>query len=128
MWKCDNLKMEKRENIIVKKTLTFAVQIIEYCEHLESKKKFVIAIQLLKSGTSIGANIREAQNSKSLSDFIHKFKIAVKEIDETEYWLELCELSNNYPSTGNLKAELNEIMLISNKIISNAKKRLKNEN
>jgi len=60
--------MENKENIILQKSLDFAIQIIEYCELLESNKKFVIARQLLKSGTSIGANIHEAQNAESKAD------------------------------------------------------------
>lgn len=82
--------MEEKENIIVKLTFQFAIEIIKYTAGLQENKKFVIANQLLKSGTSIGANIREAQNAESKSDFVHKFKIAAKEIDETIYWLELC--------------------------------------
>ena len=85
--------MEKKENIILKLTFRFSLEIIKYCEALELNKKFVIANQLLKSGTSIGANVREAQNAESKPDFVHKFKIAEKEIEETNYWLELCEFS-----------------------------------
>ncbi len=68
--------MKNSENIIVKLTFEFALEIIEFCEILEANKRFVIANQLLKSGTSIGANVREAQNAESKNDFIHKFKIA----------------------------------------------------
>ena len=75
-----------KENVIVDLSLEFALDIIEYSEMLEENRKFVIANQLLKSGTSIGANIREAQNAESKADFIHKLKIAAKEADETEYW------------------------------------------
>jgi four helix bundle protein len=56
--------------------------IIDFCEELERKRKFVIANQLLKAGTSIGANIHEAQNAESRADFIHKVKIAAKEVEE----------------------------------------------
>lgn len=80
-----------RENIVVTKSVEFALGIIAYCEVLENNRKFVIANQLLKSGTSIGANIHEAQNAESRADFIHKVKIAAKEIEETKYWLLLCE-------------------------------------
>ena len=114
--------MLQKENIIVKKTLTFALEIIKYCEKLEENRKYIIANQLLKSGTSIGANIREAQNAESKNDFIHKFKIAAKEMDETEYWLELCHLSDNYPPVTNLKDQLIEISKIVNKIISTSKR------
>jgi four helix bundle protein len=63
---------------------------------LEAHHKYVIAKQILKAGTSIGANVREAQNAESKIDFIHKMKIAAKEADETEYWLLLCNRSNAY--------------------------------
>ncbi len=79
-----------KDNLIVDLTFKFSLAIIQYCEELEVNKKFVIARQLLKSGTSIGANVGEAQNAESKSDFIHKFKVAAKEADETEYWLQLC--------------------------------------
>lgn len=76
-----------KPNIIVEKSFKFALKIVAFCELLEDKKKFVVSRQLLRSGTSIGANIREAQNAESKVDFIHKFKLAAKEADETEYWL-----------------------------------------
>ena len=69
--------MEKK-NQILELSFEFALQIIEFTELLEEKRKFVIANQLLKSGTSIGANVREAQNCESKADFIHKMKIATK--------------------------------------------------
>ena len=74
-----------KQNPIVDKSFHFAVEIVEFCDLLYENKKYVIAQQLLKSGTSIGANIREAQNAESKADFIHKMKIAAKEADETEY-------------------------------------------
>ena len=70
--------MEAKDNVIIKLTFQFSLDIIKYCESLQEDKKFIIANQLLKSGTSIGANIREAQNAESKADFIHKFKIAAK--------------------------------------------------
>lgn len=114
--------MEK-ENIIVSKTIYFALDIIAFCEILEQNRKFVIANQLLKSGTSIGANVHEAQNAESRADFIHKIKIAAKEIEETKYWLVLCERSPSYPFEPTLKSKINEIGLIVYKIISSSKSR-----
>jgi len=73
---------DDKENIIVEKSFQFALKIVDYCELLEENRKFVVARQLLKSGTSIGANIRESQNAESKTDFIHKMKIAAKEADE----------------------------------------------
>jgi len=115
--------MENKENIIVTLTFKFALEIIRYCDNLQENKKFVIANQLLKSGTSIGANIREAQNAQSKADFIHKFKISAKEIEETTYWLELCKFSNNYPDVDNLIEQLSTISKIVNKIIITSKQK-----
>jgi len=110
-----------RDNLIVKLSLEFALDIIDFSELLEETKKFVIAKQLLKSGTSIGANIRAAQNAESKADFIHKMKIAIKEADETEYWLTLCEMSKNYPKNEQLKIKLQSMINILSKIISSSK-------
>jgi len=71
-----------------------------YCELLDGQKKYIISRQLLKSGTSIGANAMEAQNAESKADFIHKMKIAAKEGEESQYWLWLCEYANSYPDCG----------------------------
>jgi len=111
-----------KRNIIVEMSFQFSIGIIEFCEELESKKKFVIARQLLRSGTSIGANIREAQNAESKADFIHKMKISAKEIDETNYWLELCKYSKNYPVNEDLILQLKDIMKVLSKIIGTAKR------
>lgn len=115
--------MEQKENVIVNLTFQFALEIIKYAEGLQDSKKFVIANQLLKSGTSIGANIREAQNAESKADFIHKFKIAAKEIEETFYWLELCKFSANYPEVEDLLIRLENISRIVNKIIITSKQK-----
>ncbi|WP_206540705.1 four helix bundle protein [Kordia jejudonensis] len=106
------------KNVVVEKSIEVALEIIEYCEKLEVHKKFVIANQLLKSGTSIGANIHEAQNAESKADFIHKIKIATKELEETKYWLILCEQSKNYPTNKTLKEKVNQLGLILYKILS----------
>ncbi|MFP9114968.1 four helix bundle protein [Flavobacterium sp. RHBU_3] len=111
----------ERENLIVTKSVDFALEIIQFCELLEQHKKFVIAKQLLRCGTSIGANIHEAQNAESRADFIHKVKIAAKEVEETKYWLLLCERSNSYPFNPALKIGIGEIGLIIYKILSTSK-------
>lgn len=114
--------MEKSGNEILDLTFEFAVAIIEFAEILEQNKKFVIANQLLKSGTSIGANTREAQNAESKLDFVHKMKIAAKEAEETEYWLLLCQHSKNFPDATSLQTSLLSIKKILTKIISSSKK------
>jgi len=109
------------ENIILKKTIEFSLAVIEYAEELEQQRKYVIARQLLKCGTSIGANVHEAQNAESRTDFIHKFKIAAKEVEETKYWLVLCHNSKHYPPCEHLNNLLSEIDKIITKIISTSK-------
>lgn len=79
-----------RENIVKTKSFAFAVRIVKLYQYLcLDKKEFVLSKQLLRSGTSVGAMIREAEHSESKADFIHKMAISQKEINETIYWLEL---------------------------------------
>ena len=110
-------------NPLLKKTIEFSLAVIEYCEKLEADKKFILARQLLKSATSIGANSMEAQNPESKADFIHKIKIAAKEADETQYWLTLCDFAKSYPDCKYLPDKLDELTKIIGKIISTSKKR-----
>ncbi|BAP29787.1 TIGR02436 family protein [Chryseobacterium sp. StRB126] len=111
-----------KENIIVNKTFDFALNSIEFSEGLYKINKFSLANQIFKSGTSIGANVRDAQNAESKADFIHKIKIAAKEADETEYWLLLCLKSPHLNSPEEkLLLDLKEIILILSKIISTSK-------
>ena len=112
---------DDKENLIVKLTFEFALDIIEFSEELESNRKYAIARQIIRSGTSIGANVREAQNAESRNDFIHKFKIAAKEADETEYFLLLCQFSKGYPFNKELIDKLNVINKILSKIIASSK-------
>ena len=111
-----------KRNEVLELSFEFALQIIEYTEVLEAKRKYVIARQLLKSGTSVGANIREAQNAHSRRDFISKCVIAMKEADETEYWLLLCQKSKNYPETKELLHQILSIKKLLSKIISSSVK------
>jgi four helix bundle protein len=116
-----NFDAPHEDNPIMKLTFEFALKIIELSEWLEDNKKFVIARQLLKSGTSIGANVYEAQNAESKSDFIHKLKIAAKEADETQYWLLLVEYSLDYPEIKDLLESLQVIRKMLSKIIASSK-------
>lgn len=111
-----------KENIIVNKTFDFALQIIEFSEMFFEQKRFSLANQILKAGTSIGANVRESQNAESKADFIHKMKIAAKEADEVEYWLLLCKHSKVLTSPSQeIFDDLKSIQLILSKIISTSK-------
>lgn len=79
-----------KEKILFPKSMAFAIRCVNLYKFLTTEKKeFVMSKQLLRSGTSIGANIRESRNAQSLADFINKLSIALKEADETQYWLEL---------------------------------------
>ena len=120
---CENEIMGEavRNNVILDKTISFSLEIISFCELLETERKFVVSKQLLRSGTSIGANIHEAQSAESRNDFIHKMKIAAKEIEETKYWLILCNRSDPYPSNEQLYENVHEIGLIVYKIIASSK-------
>lgn len=110
-----------KNNLIVNLSFDFALDIIAYAELLEKNKKYVLSNQLLKSGTSIGANIKEAQNAESKIDFIHKLKITLKEVDETEYWLLLCKHTKDYPETDLLIEKLISIAKVLNKIVATSK-------
>lgn len=112
--------MEK-DNLIVTLTFQFALDIIVFTELLEQTKKYNLANQLFRSGTSIGANVREAQGCESKADFIHKMKIAYKEAEETRYWLELCAKSKSYSDPNILLDNILSILKVLGKIISTSK-------
>ncbi|SKB88588.1 four helix bundle protein [Daejeonella lutea] len=82
--------------VVATKSYSFALEVIEIHRHLlETKKEYVLSKQLLRSGTAIGALIKEAEHAQSRADFLHKMNIALKEANETEYWLMLLKDSNN---------------------------------
>jgi four helix bundle protein len=83
------------ESIIKKKSFEFALRIVKLYKYLvEVKKEYVISKQLLRSGTAVGALVREAEHAESRADFIHKMSMALKESNESEYWLELLHKSD----------------------------------
>ncbi|HTJ49953.1 MAG TPA: four helix bundle protein [Cyclobacteriaceae bacterium] len=110
-----------KDNAIVKMTFQFSLDVIEFTESLRDMKKFVFSDQLLRAGCSIGANVKEAQSAESKADFIHKLKIASKEAEEAEYWLELCEFAKSYPKPGKLLIDIESILKVLSKIISSSK-------
>ena len=83
-----------KENALINKSLCFASRILKLHQHLLKSKEFIISKQIVRSGTSIGANINEANYGQSRADFISKMHIALKETAETEYWLRLLHLSD----------------------------------
>ena len=115
------MQTDNGRNLIVELSFSFALKIIKYAERLEGKRKYIISRQLLRAGTSIGANVWEAQNAESKADFIHKLKIAAKEADETEYWLLLCKNSENYENCEELLNDCISIAKVLSKIIASSK-------
>lgn len=83
----------KKENLIEQKSFEFALEIIKFYKSLINEKEFIISKQLLRSGTSIGANVSESISAVSKKDFINKLSIALKEARETKYWLLLLQKS-----------------------------------
>ena len=80
----------KKSNIIKDKSFAFALRIVKLYKFLIENKEFVLSKQLLRSGTSVGAMIRESEHAESIADFIRKMAIAQKEANETDYWIECC--------------------------------------
>ncbi len=98
----------KKENIIVTKTEAFSVRIINLHKYLENvKKEFAMSNQIYRCGTSIGANVAESINAQSTKDFISKLNIALKETDETEYWLR-CLYHSGYITEKQYKSVFND--------------------
>lgn len=112
----------KTENIIIDKTFNFSLSIISLFKKLQENKEFIISKQLLKSATSIGANVEEATAAQSKKDFINKMSVASKEARETKYWLRL--LNDSELTTLDVLNEIKEVNHIINiitKIIITAK-------
>ena len=111
-----------KDNVIVEKSFSFSVRIVNLCGELcRDRKEYVLSKQLLKSGTSIGANINEAQAAQSRSDFKSKMSIAAKEARETMYWLDLLSatgyIDKNRPDHGALFNEIDSIVRILTSIV-----------
>lgn len=121
--------MRGRENYLKDKSFRFALRIVRLYKHLvKEKKEFVMSKQILRAGTSIGANIREAQNAQSKLDFIHKLSISQKEADETLYWLELLNQSEylETPIFDSLFNDASELLRLLKSIILTTRSNLKN--
>ena len=119
--------MIKRENILKKKSFDFAIRIVNLYKYIqEEKKEYIMNKQLMRSGTSVGAMVREAEYAESISDFIHKMAIAQKEINETIYWLELLK-ETEYISTKEFES-INSDAIEIIKLITTTIKTAKNKN
>ncbi len=124
--------MSQSKSILKEKSFAFAILIVKAYKILaEEKREFIMSKQLLRSGTSVGANIREAKNAESTNDFIHKLGIAQKECDETLYWLELLKETEylSHESFSGLSDEANQILkMIRSTILTIKQKSLKSHN
>ena len=112
-------------SVVLNKSMDFAVRIVKLYQYLcNNKKEYVISKQLLKSGTSVGANLREAKYAQSRNDFISKNSIALKEISETQYWLELLYKTEiiNSCEFDDINNDCNEIIKLLTAIVKSSKK------
>lgn len=118
------------KNITANKSYAFALRIIKLYKFLVSEKKeYVLSKQILRSGTSVGANIREAEHAQSKKDFINKMSIALKEANETEYWLMLLKDSEyiSIDSFNSIHPDSVEIIKLLASIVKSSKKSIENE-
>ena len=121
----------KTDNQILTDSKAFAIRIIKLYMYLkENKQEYILSKQILRSGTSIGANVRESVNAQSLMDFINKMNIALKEANETEYWLELLNETSfiDEKQFSSINNDCSKIVGTLTKIIKTAKKRIEEEN
>ena len=121
----------KGPNVILEKSFEFAIEIVKFTSKIaKEKQEYVITKQLLKSGTSIGANVSEAAFAQSKLDFIHKLSIGLKEANESRYWLNLLKQTNymNIIEFENLMTLNNDILYLLTKSIKTAKENLRTSN
>jgi len=111
------------DNAILIKSKAFAIRTVKLYQYLTAnKKEYILSKQILRSGTSIGANVKEAQYGQSKRDFVHKMRIALKEASETEYWLELLFETGYIESKhyDSLYKDCNEILRLLNSIVQSS--------
>ncbi|WP_339917238.1 four helix bundle protein [Yeosuana marina] len=115
----------KKDNVVKDKSFLFAIRIVKLSKVLvEEHKEYIISKQLLRSGTSIGANVRESEHAESKADFIHKLSIALKEANETEYWLDLLKETGylNNSEYLSIQFDVKEILKLLISILKTSKK------
>ena len=120
----------KQENVILEKSFAFAVRAVKLYKYLcDEKKEYVLSKQLLRSGTSIGANINEAQAAQSTNDFVAKMSIASKEARESKYWIDLLSqtgfLDSSEQHTQILRNDIDELIKMLTSIIKTTQERNK---
>ncbi len=118
-----------KENVVKNKSFELAIRIVNLYRFLcEQKQEYVLSKQLLRSGTSVGANIREAEHAQSKADFIHKMSIAQKEINESIYWLELLKATHYLQEEqfNSINQDAEEIIKLITSIIKTSKTNINN--
>ena len=113
-----------KNNVVKEKSFAFALRVVKLYQYLcEQKKEYVLSKQLLRSGTAIGALVREAEHAESKADFIHKMSISLKEANESEYWVELLHQSGYIDETGfhSMQSDMIELLKLLTSIIKTSK-------
>ena len=112
-----------KENVIRNKSFDFALRIVKQYKILDKNKEYVLSKQLLRSGTAIGAMVREAEQAESKADFIHKMSISLKEANETDYWIDLIFHSDYLNNTEykSIKKDITELLKLLTSIIKTTK-------
>ena len=116
--------MNQRSNPVKEKSFTFAVRVVKLAKYLQTEKKeYVLSKQVLRSGTAIGALVREAEHAESKADFTHKMSIALKEANETLYWLDLLHETDYLtdPSHTSIHADSEELIKLLVSIVKTSK-------
>lgn len=112
------------DNVVREKSFAFALRVVRVCRWLaEERREYVLGKQLLRSGTAIGALVREAEHAESRADFIHKLSVALKEANESDYWLDLLHQSGylDAPHHAALHADLTELLKLLTAILKTTK-------
>ena len=116
-----------RNNIIHDKSLDFAVRIVRLCRYLEEEHhEYVMSKQIIRCGTSVGANVRESRNAQSDADFVSKLSIALKEADETQFWLDVLYRSETIDEKiyESINSDIKELIALLTSIIKTMKSKM----
>lgn len=116
-----------KSNVVREKSFAFALRIVKLYQHLTNKRReFVLSKQLLRSGTAVGAMVRESEHAESKADFIHKLSIGLKEANETEYWIELLYQAGYIDEKGysSIHTDITELLKLLTSIINKTKQNI----
>lgn len=117
-------EQKKKDNLILQLSFELAISVVDFCAQLDSQRKWTFSNQILSAGLALGANIRAAHSAEGKADFIHKLKVAAKEAEQLEFYMEVCHASEHLPANDRLLDQLQTISSILNTIITTAKSNL----